>query len=136
MIYIWDNGEAYSDHEIRFVRDDGWPREVVEAVFASRRLGQRDAFIMGVADNIEWREKNATCPLWTMVAFDKSWPDGVPYRVMPLEHLEKCAESSREWRDHALTDRQRAIYESNAQRYEAYIAAWKAEQKCGGVNIV
>lgn len=56
MIYIWDNGYEYSDHEVEFIESD-LPREDVETIMAPfKRSGDRFARIDGVAERIDWRE--------------------------------------------------------------------------------
>ena len=99
MIYIWDNGQDWSEHEIVFVDDEGHSHEVVEAVLTTRVWGQRDrARILGTAEMIEWREA-ASCPLRELLVLNWAapprWPPGVP-RNLVEPHVRKFLAAVRE----------------------------------------
>ena len=53
MILIWDNGEQYSDHSIRFFEIDDLP---VELVAEALKLRDSDGYVLGTAEKIEWYE--------------------------------------------------------------------------------
>lgn len=77
MIYIWDNGQDYSDHKIAFVETDANPDDVLAVmVFGERKvLAQAEAFA--------WREgRSATLAEWAEDNFQvytsglHSWDQG------------------------------------------------------------
>jgi len=51
VIYIWDNGESYSEHYIAFVDGGDLPQADVLAFMA---LQGGDARVIGVAEQIQW----------------------------------------------------------------------------------
>lgn len=55
-IYVLDNGESYSDHQIWFVESD-WPREVIEALMD---VGEGVSVLL-VASEIDWIDPHVTC---------------------------------------------------------------------------
>lgn len=50
MIYIYDNGEQYSAHEIYFI-ETAWPKDVVEKVMTTVNEG---CLLLGAAPSVEW----------------------------------------------------------------------------------
>jgi hypothetical protein len=65
MIYIWDNGQDYSDHRIAFVETDANPDDVL-AVMA---FGERK--VIAQAESLAWREgRPATLAEWAEDNFE------------------------------------------------------------------
>lgn len=63
MIYIWDNGGAYSSHSVEFIEvTDDIDREQVEIVMTHRRWDQPE--ILGVASSVDWRVKYYPTNFW------------------------------------------------------------------------
>lgn len=54
MIYVWDNGEQYSDHTVYFVDGGHWPHDFVLLV-----LEQKQGHLVFTAEKVKWRVDEA-----------------------------------------------------------------------------
>lgn len=103
MIYIWDNGGSYSDHEIDFVESDLPEADVRAFIEAASQSGySRDARILGVAQRVEWLDPGKPTPLyqwaWVNASFfgpehaRRETPSELWEQTPPavLDHLAAC----------------------------------------------
>jgi len=64
MVYIYDNGEDYSDHSISFIECDYEPTEHVVNLINAAHQGRGDGGgCVATAPSLEWRDESANTPL-------------------------------------------------------------------------
>jgi hypothetical protein len=56
MIFIYDNNEDYSAHELHFIDGDKWPRETIERAIKSLSGYPMAGYLVGEAEDISWYE--------------------------------------------------------------------------------
>lgn len=63
MIYVWDNGEPFSAHEIDFVESDLPEQDVLVILRAAKYTDSESMFVLGVLPNSGWRSPKSTTSL-------------------------------------------------------------------------
>lgn len=89
LIYILDNGEKYSAHEIAFV-------DTSEPITRMSRVAELTGWqIIGIADRVEWREPLAVAtleqwmPTWSISDLRADDPDTRLLDMFPVEFWER-----------------------------------------------
>lgn len=67
MIFIYDNGESYSDHSLYFIEVDGDAEKIERLIVSARRTQNPNGKVIGRTDSIRWANEEHNTSLGSVV---------------------------------------------------------------------